>query len=125
MKTIAVVDDNPDNVLLLEALLQDFYNTIAYTNGEEALAGIKDSLPDLVLLDISLPNMDGTEVLKKIRQDEKTRHLPVIALTAHAMKGDEENYIKMGFNDYIAKPILDHNQLMQKIAEYLSTKTNL
>ena len=91
--TIAVVEDNADNRLLLTAMLGDRYTMVEYDNGPDALEGLAKSLPDLVLLDISLPGMDGNEILAEIRRDGRMRHLPVIALTAHAMAGDRERFL--------------------------------
>lgn len=102
---IAVVEDNPDNRLLVQALLEDRYDLIEYVTGTEALRGLSGQVPDLVLLDISLPEMDGSDVIKEIRKDERLRHLPVIALTAHAMSGDREKFLSAGFDDYVTKPI--------------------
>ena len=86
----------------------------------EAVEGLPDNVPDLVLLDISLPGMDGTEVLAWIRAQEELVDLPVIALTAHAMSGDREKYLGMGFNDYLTKPIIDEDLLMGAIERLLT-----
>lgn len=115
MTTVAVVEDNADNRLLLQALLSERYDLVEFDNGADALAGLAASLPDLVLLDISLPGMDGNEILHRIRDDERLRSLPVIALTAHAMAGDREKYLSAGFNDYITKPIVDEMLLFAAI----------
>ena len=120
MKKIAVIEDNPDNQLLLRALLDGIYDLSAYENGREALEGLHHQRPDLVLLDISLPEMDGTEVLRHIRLDGALRDLPVIALTAHAMSGDREKYLGAGFNDYLTKPILDETILFATIERWLN-----
>lgn len=119
MKKIAVVEDNPDNRLLVEAILGSLYEIAEYETGPEALEGIKHERPDLVLLDISLPEMDGTEVLQKIRADEALRDLPVIALTAHAMAGDREKYLDTGFDDYVPKPIVEEEALLGAIERLL------
>jgi|SRR5437867_1603817 len=118
--TLAVVEDNADNRLLLSAILRDEYDIVEYENGPDALAGLARALPDLVLLDISLPGMDGNEILAEIRRDGRMRHLPVIALTAHAMAGDRERYLAAGFNDYITKPIVDESLLLTAIQRWLS-----
>jgi CheY-like chemotaxis protein len=118
--TLAVVEDNADNRLLLSAVLGDQYQIVEYENGPDALAGLASALPDLVLLDISLPGMDGNEILAEIRRDGRMRHLPVIALTAHAMAGDRERYLAAGFNDYITKPIVDESILLNAIERWLS-----
>jgi CheY-like chemotaxis protein len=119
MKRIAVVEDNPDNRLLVRVILEPLYEVTEYENGFLALEGLPRQKPDLVLLDVSLPEMDGTEVLKKIRLDDQLRDLPVIALTAHAMAGDREKFIKAGFDDYVTKPIVDESLLLDAIAKLL------
>jgi CheY-like chemotaxis protein len=120
MRAIAVIEDNADNRLLVSAMLEGRYRLTEYASGAEALAGLEASLPDLVLLDISLPEMDGTEVLRRIRVHPALRHLPVIALTAHAMAGDRERYLAAGFDDYVTKPILDEQILLASIARLLA-----
>lgn len=121
MKTIAVVEDNPDNRLLLQSLLSDDYLITEYPDGPSALTGLRAETPDLVLLDISLPGMDGEEVLAHIRADESLRRLHVIALTAHAMSGDRERLLALGFDDYLAKPIIDETLLFSAIRARLGT----
>jgi CheY-like chemotaxis protein len=119
MKALAVVEDNPDNRLLLQAILEDLYRIDEYEDGLQALDGLRASRPDLVLLDISLPGMDGVEVLRHIRADEGLRGLPVIALTAHAMAGDRERFLDAGFDGYLSKPIVDDELLLAAIEERL------
>lgn len=119
MKKIAVVEDNPDNRLLVQVMLDPFYEIVEYETGAAALAGLTQDKPDVVLLDISLPEMDGTEVLRRIRADATLRNLPVIALTANAMSGDREKYFAAGFDDYVAKPIVDEALLLDAIRRHL------
>ncbi len=119
MKTIAVVEDNPDNRLLVRVMLEPDYEVVEYETGGDALVGLRNHKPDLVLLDISLPEMDGAEVLRRLRADETLRALPVIALTANAMAGDREKYIAGGFDDYVAKPIVDEAVLLEAIRRHL------
>jgi CheY-like chemotaxis protein len=119
MTKIALVEDNPDNRMLVHAILDDVFDIVDYENGVDALAGITANRPDVVLLDISLPQMDGTEVLRRIRADSELSDLPVVALTAHAMAGDREKYLGLGFDDYVTKPILDEAVLVAAIAELL------
>lgn len=121
MAKIAVVEDNPDNRLLVSALLEGRYEIVEYETGREAVVGIEDDVPDLVLLDISLPEMDGTEVLEWIRGPAGLDDLPVIALTAHAMAGDREKYLSLGFDEYVTKPIVDEDVLMEAIERCLKT----
>ena len=120
MKRIAVIEDNPDNRLLLRAILEDRYEISEFESGFEALTRLTAQPPDLVLLDISLPRMDGTEVLKKIRAEPALAKLPVIALTAHAMSGDREKYLALGFDNYVAKPIVDESILLGAIESSLN-----
>src|SRR6185436_11819034 len=105
-------------------ILEGLYEVVEYENGVEALAGLSAKLPDLVLLDISLPGMDGNEILARIRADEQLRRLPVIALTAHAMAGDREKYLSAGFNDYITKPIVDESLLLAAMEKWIAAGRN-
>jgi len=118
MRKIAVVDDNADNRLIIRTILEDQYDIVEFSSGIEAIEGFKKSKPDVVILDISLPEMDGTEILRRIRGEPNLHDLPVIALTAHAMVGDREKYLAAGFNDYIAKPILDMKLLFSTIQRW-------
>ena len=117
MKKIAVVEDNEDNRMLVRALLGDRYAITEYGTGADALEGLPRAVPDVVLLDISLPGMDGVEVLARLRVDERLRRLPVIALTAHAMSGDRERFLAAGFNAYVTKPLVDESVLIEAIEQ--------
>jgi CheY-like chemotaxis protein len=116
---IAIVEDNPDNRMLLEALLADDYDIDEYEDGIRGLVGLAASPPNLVLLDISLPEMTGTEVLERMREDPKLSAIPVIALTAHAMPEDRETFLAQGFDAYVAKPIVDDAVLVEAIERLL------
>ena len=116
---IALVEDNADNRLLVEAILGDRFDLAQYADGRAALDGIVAAPPDLVLLDISLPEMDGTEVLRRLRADPALARLPVVALTAHSMAGDRERYLDLGFDDYVSKPIVDETALVGAIERLL------
>ena len=107
MKKIALVEDNLDNRILVGAILEDEFQIVEYEDATRALEGIPKEIPDLILLDISLPEMDGKDVLMVLRQDPKLQDVPVIAFTAHAMEGDREQLLALGFNDYVSKPIAD------------------
>lgn len=120
VKRIAVVEDNPDNRLLVHAILEDRYEILEYETGVEALPEIVKERPDLVLLDISLPGMDGREVLRRLKGNPDTARLPVIALTAHAMRGDRERFLADGFDDYQTKPIVDESSLLGSIERLLA-----
>lgn len=117
---IAVVEDNPDNRLLVQAILEDDYDVVEFETGKDAVDGLQAAAVDVVLLDISLPEMDGTEVLNWIRAQPDLAATPVIALTAHAMAGDRERYLEAGFNDYVSKPIVDEAVLTGSIRRWLT-----
>jgi two-component system, cell cycle response regulator DivK len=119
MKSIALVEDNPDNRLLVKVLLAELYRLTEYETGAQAWVGLQQTRPALVLLDISLPDMEGTELLRLIRTNSALHDLPVIALTAHAMAGDREKYLALGFNDYVTKPIVDERDLFEAITRAL------
>ena len=115
MKTLFVVEDNPDNQLLLQAMIGRSYHLVEFDDGPAALDRLSREIPDLVLLDISLPGMNGMEVLEQLRALPGGDQVPVIALTAHAMKGDEDRFLSSGFDRYIAKPIIDKALLVEAI----------
>ena len=122
MKKIVLVEDNPDNRLLFRTLLQDLYEVAEYESGVSAWESLRQEKPDLVLLDISLPDMDGLEVMRRIRDDASLKGLPVIALTAHAMAGDRKRFLDAGFDDYITKPVLDETILLEAIDRCLGRR---
>lgn len=121
--TIALVEDNPDNRLLVHALLDDQYDVIEYADGHSALSGLSVVRPDLMLLDISLPEIDGTEVLARIRRDPAFASLPVVALTAHAMAGDRARLLAAGFDEYVTKPIADETLLLGAIERCIGNRS--
>ncbi len=115
---ILVVEDNPDNMLTARALLQDTNTLIEATDGQKGVELARTHVPDLILMDLAIPVMDGYKALDAIRKDESVRHIPVIAVTASAMVGNREEILKYGFNEYISKPI-DEQLLKQAIKEIL------
>ena len=118
MHTVAVVDDNADNRLIIRTILEDQYEISEYSSGMEAIHGFKKSKPDVVILDISLPEMDGTEILRRIREDADLHDLPVVALTAHALPEDRARASAAGFDGYITKPI-DVRTFPTEVGRYL------
>jgi signal transduction histidine kinase/CheY-like chemotaxis protein/HAMP domain-containing protein len=102
---VLVVEDNPDNMLTVSALLSENYTVIQAVDGNSCLEMAKQHLPNLILMDIALPGMDGIEAFKAMRNDGRLQHIPVIALTASAMTNDRETILAYGFDAYIAKPI--------------------
>ena len=107
MNKIAVVEDSATNRMMARFLLQEHYEVVEYENGQAALDGFKTNKPDLVLLDLTLPDMDGSEVLGRIRADDELRDLPVLAFTASTME-DSAPCLAVGFDDYVSKPVHDH-----------------
>ena len=106
MPTVLVVEDNPANMTLAVFLLQSVGHVVlSAVNAEAGLTLARDRKPDLILMDIQLPGMDGLEAAALLKADPATSMIPVIALTALAMKGDEERILAAGCNGYIAKPI--------------------
>ena len=118
-KKILIVEDNRENLELLKELLTlKGYHTVEATNGMEAIDAAVRERPDLVLMDVQLPEMDGIDALRALKGHPETRRVPVIAITAHAMKGDRENLIREGFDGYIAKPI-SIKGLLHLLSRYL------
>ena len=118
MKKILVVEDVDVNRDLVVQLLEDEYEVIEAVNGEEAVALAGKEHPDLILMDLSLPVMDGWEATRQIKAQDALKSVPIIALTAHAMKGDEEKAKEAGCDDYLPKPI-DEDDLFAKMAKFL------
>lgn len=119
MRRLAIVEDNPDNRLLLRAMLADQYELVEYEDGLVALEGIRASPPELLLLDISLPGLDGRELLRRLRAGEDPVHAPAIALTAHALDDERRSIEEAGFEGYVSKPILDEQVLLDELERLL------
>jgi len=116
---ILIVDDNPVNLKLATDVLEmEGYAVEKAVDAEQAQELLKRSTPDLILMDIALPGMDGLTLTRKLKADERLKHVPVVAITAFAMKGDEQKALDAGCNGYITKPI-DTRKLPQQVAAYL------
>ena len=120
MKTILIVEDIELNIDLLTQILEDDYNLLIAKDGLQGVELTEKNKPDLVLMDISLPVMDGYEATRNIRKTFQS--LPIIGLSAHAMQGDDEKAKAAGCTDYIHKPV-DEVLLLKKLEEYLGAKT--
>jgi two-component system cell cycle response regulator DivK len=106
MTVVLIVEDNPRNLKLVRDLLQHAgYRTLEATTAEDGVALARAHAPDLVLMDVQLPGMDGVEALARLRADPATNAIPVVAVTAFAMKADRERFAAAGFNGYLEKPI--------------------
>ncbi len=115
---ILVVEDNPDNMTTVKALLEDEYEVIGATDGLQGVVLAKSQLPDLILMDIELPGMNGIEAFIRIRKAPETQHIPVLALTASALVADRETILSHGFDAFIAKPII-HDSFHKILKEVL------
>jgi len=103
---ILVVEDAPDNQVLVEQVFQDSgYRVTCIQDGQAALNWLEVNHPDLILLDLSLPEIDGWEVARQLKASDRTAKIPIVAVTAHAMKGDKEVAIASGCDDYLTKPL--------------------
>jgi putative two-component system response regulator len=103
--TLLVVDDTPDNLTLISELLAEQYHIRVATSGEKALRLAQHSRPDLILLDVMMPDMDGYEVCRRLKSDERTCAIPILFLTAKHQPEDERNGLELGANDFLSKPI--------------------
>jgi len=118
---VLVVEDNPDNLRTARALLGDRYQVVEAEDGRAGVEQERTYTPDIILMDIALPVMDGFAVLDEIRKEEALRHIPVIAITASAMKGNREEILAHGFDGYLSKPI-DGDVLEATLREHLGGK---
>jgi two-component system cell cycle response regulator DivK len=119
-KKILIVEDEPKNLKLMRDLLQRFaFDTVEAGDGEQGVALARSTLPDLILMDIMMPKMDGLEASRLIKADIATRHIPIVALTSYAMKGDRERTIEAGCDGYIPKPV-DIGEVLRTINTLLA-----
>ena len=118
MKTVLIVEDTELNIDLLTQLLEDDYNLVVARDGEEGVAMAIQHVPDLILMDINLPVIDGYEATRRIRTNSALKSTPIIGLSAHAMSTHEQMAKDAGCNDYLTKPIND-DELFNKLKEYL------
>jgi len=119
MAKILYIEDNPHNMRLVRKMLKmGGYQVSEAVNGKEGLAASKDQQPDLILLDINLPDMDGIEVCSQLKSSDDTSYIPVVALTANAMHGDRERFLEAGMDGYLAKPIT-RNELLNTVRQFV------
>ena len=119
MKKILIVEDVQLNIDLLVQLLEDEYELIIAKDGAEGVEMTLQEKPDLILMDMALPVMDGWDATHRIKSDKTLRHIPVLGISSHAMAGDSEKALRAGCDDYLTKP-LDEELLFQKLCQYLS-----
>lgn len=121
---ILIVEDNPLNLKLLSYLLHyTGYDVQTALNAQEALEKLEKTIPELIIIDIQLPGMDGLELTEKLKSDLRYKHISIIAVTAYAMKGDKERALERGCDGYITKPI-DIKTFPQEISQYLNKKSD-
>jgi two-component system, cell cycle response regulator DivK len=121
-ETILITEDNPRNMKLMEAVLKPHgYNILKAFDGEEALELAIREKPALILLDLQLPKLSGIEVTQRLKQMPDYAHIPIMAVTAYAMKGDKEKFMEAGFDAYVSKPI-NTRELPKMVAELLAAQ---
>lgn len=117
---VAVIEDNRDNLELVTTLLRALgHEPLTATSGRDGIELVRRERPDIVLLDLTMPEMDGFETLRELRRDAGTRAVPVVAVTAHAMVGDREAILAQGFDGYVPKPIAVE-QLVEEMSRHLA-----
>lgn len=122
--TILYVEDNPDNrTLVRRILLSEDYSLIEATNAYDAFEVLKSTRPDLILMDINMPDMDGYTLTSKIKSMPGFERVPILALTANVMRGDKEKTLEAGCDGYIQKP-LDIDQLIREVERFISRRPN-
>ena len=122
--TILYVEDNPDNRMLVRRiLLSEDYGLLEATDAHDALELLKTTKPDLILMDINMPDMDGYTLTAKIKTTPGFERVPILALTANVMRGDKEKTIDAGCDGYIQKPI-DFDELLREIEKFLARSAN-
>ena len=118
-KKILIVEDNEQNLKLFhDLLITKGYKVMSARDGDSALAKISQEIPDLIIMDIQIPRIDGIEVTRRIRKKFPAENIAIIAVTAHAMKGDREDLLRAGFDDYMPKPI-NISTFLQTVEDYL------
>lgn len=121
MAKILYIEDNPHNMRLVRKMLKmGGYEVIEAINGKDGLNMAASERPDLILLDINLPDMDGIQVCDELKTGESTSYIPVVALTANAMHGDRERFLDSGMDGYLAKPIT-RNELLNTVRQFVKT----
>lgn len=118
-RTILIADDDKKSIKLLRDVLQaSGYSVAVARDGRETVALAQARKPDLILMDIRMPVMDGIAAMKELKADPNTDRIPIIAITAHAMRGDKERFIQQGFDDFLAKPV-DIHVLLDRVRLHL------
>lgn len=118
-KTVLLVEDNEDNLVVYRTILEHVgYNVIEARDGEEGVIRAREHLPDLILMDISIPKLDGWEATQRLKGAEETRGIPIIALTAHALEEDRQKAVQVGCDGYLAKPV-EPRRVVQEVERFV------
>jgi len=122
---ILYVEDNPQNMRLVRKMLRiDSYEMLEATDGESGIQMAVRELPDLILMDINLPDIDGVEATRRIKSMPELRNIPVVALTANAMHGDRDFLLQSGCDGYLAKPVT-RNELLNTVSYFLTNQVHM
>ena len=122
MTTVLIIEDNPDNMLLISDILEaNGYSLLQAETGLQGIEIAKEKLPGFIILDIQLPDILGYEVLARLRREEKTQNIPVVAMTSYAMAGDRERLLAAGCDGYVEKPI-DPGTVMEQLKQAIGGK---
>ncbi len=123
-KTILIVEDNEDNLVVYRTILEHVgYEVIEARDGEEGISRANEEHPDLILMDISIPKIDGWEATRRLKSEEATREIPIIALTAHALEEDREKALRVGCDGYLAKPV-EPRRVVEEVQRYVGSGTS-
>ena len=123
IKTVLLVEDNEDNLIVYRTILDHVgYRVIEARDGEEGVARALADHPDLILMDVSLPKMDGWEATRRIKGDAQTRQIPIIAVTAHALDDDREKATQVGCDGYLAKPVAPR-RVVEEVERFIGKPT--
>jgi CheY-like chemotaxis protein len=119
LKTVLLVEDNEDNLVVYRTILEHVgFRVIEARDGEEGVSRAREHLPDLILMDISIPKMDGWEATQRLKADGNTRQIPIIALTAHALEEDRQKALQAGCDGYLAKPV-EPRRVVQEVERFV------
>lgn len=118
-KTILLVEDNEDNLVVYRTILEHVgFRVLEARDGEEGVESAKQNIPDLILMDISIPKIDGWEATQRLKADDNTKAIPIIALTAHALEEDRQKAIQAGCDGYLAKPV-EPRRVVQEVERFV------
>jgi two-component system, cell cycle response regulator DivK len=119
LKTVLLVEDNEDNLVVYRTILEHVgFRVLEARDGEEGVSRAKENLPDLILMDISIPTIDGWEATQRLKADDNTKMIPIIALTAHALEEDRQKALQAGCDGYLAKPV-EPRRVVQEVERFV------